>query len=118
MCVRPTNRQNDLPCQQRITFCSNGNGMITTKMTPALDYGQPNLARMILLDAELPNDVLLVLKYYPELRSVSCEFKHGALILNGTVSSFYLKQVCQEALRNIAAELLVTIDNRLQVSGS
>jgi hypothetical protein len=92
--------------------------MITTKMTAAPDYGQSDLARLIQSTAELPNDVSFALHYYPELRSISCEFKHGALILYGTVSSYYLKQICQEALRNIAAELLVTIDNRLQVASS
>jgi osmotically-inducible protein OsmY len=36
------------------------------------------------------------------LRSVTCEFRDGALLLRGQVTSYYLKQLAQEAVRSLA----------------
>ena len=39
---------------------------------------------------------------YPPLRAISCVFGHGVLTLEGCLPSFYLKQVAQEAVAQIA----------------
>ena len=36
---------------------------------------------------------------YEELRSITCEYHEGMLILRGRLSSHYLKQLAQEAIR-------------------
>jgi osmotically-inducible protein OsmY len=36
------------------------------------------------------------------LRSVTCEFRDGTLLLRGQVSSYYLKQLAQETVRGLA----------------
>ena len=51
---------------------------------------------------------------YRELHFVSCEFHEGVLTLRGRVSSFYLKQVAQELIRQLdGAE---EVNNRLEVA--
>ena len=51
---------------------------------------------------------------YHELRLVSCEFHEGVLTLRGRVSSYYLKQVAQELVRQVdGAE---EVNNRLEVA--
>ena len=49
-----------------------------------------------------------------ELRSISCDFFEGVLVLRGRVSSYYLKQVAQELVR--CTESVQQVDNRLQVT--
>jgi osmotically-inducible protein OsmY len=51
---------------------------------------------------------------YHELHVVSCDFHEGVLTLRGRVSSFYLKQVAQELIRQLdGAE---EVNNRLEVA--
>ena len=51
---------------------------------------------------------------YHELHLVSCEFHEGILTLRGRVSSFHLKQVAQELVRQMdGAE---EVNNRLEVA--
>ena len=38
---------------------------------------------------------------YPALRSVSCECRHGVLYLRGRLSSYYHKQLAQEAVARL-----------------
>lgn len=38
---------------------------------------------------------------YKEVRALSCDFRDGRLYLHGEVSTFYLKQMAQEAVRTI-----------------
>ena len=38
---------------------------------------------------------------YESLRTLRCEHHEGVLVLRGRVSSFYLKQLAQEAVRNL-----------------
>jgi hypothetical protein len=54
---------------------------------------------------------------YSELREVKCSLQDGTLVLDGTVSSFYLKQLAQTALREMVERLpqVRRIENRLQV---
>ena len=53
---------------------------------------------------------------YRELQRISCATDNGVLVLNGQVSSFYLKQVAQEIARK--AEGVHAIANRLEVAVS
>ncbi len=50
---------------------------------------------------------------YRELQQVSCATDNGVLVLQGRVSSFYLKQVAQEMARK--ADGVAAIANRLEV---
>lgn len=50
---------------------------------------------------------------YHELRLVSCSFQKGVLTLRGHVSSFYLKQVAQELMRQV--EGAEEVNNQLEV---
>jgi osmotically-inducible protein OsmY len=36
---------------------------------------------------------------YSDLRSITCEFREGVVVLRGRVTSFYLKQLAQETVR-------------------
>jgi hypothetical protein len=51
---------------------------------------------------------------YPPLRTISCHAANGALVLAGSVPSYYLKQLTQRLAMNTVAGRL-TIDNQLRV---
>lgn len=51
---------------------------------------------------------------YPELRLIACEFHQRVLTLRGRVSTFYLKQVAQTAVSDLAD--VGEINNRLEVA--
>lgn len=53
---------------------------------------------------------------YRELREVHCRSRDGVLVLEGEVSSFYLKQMAQEIARQI--EGVEIIANWLEVNGN
>ena len=53
---------------------------------------------------------------YQELREVHCSSRDGVLVLQGKVSSFYLKQLAQEIARQI--EGVEIIANWLEVQGN
>ena len=38
---------------------------------------------------------------YLDVRSISCEWEHGVLLLQGCLSSFHQKQVAQEAVARV-----------------
>jgi osmotically-inducible protein OsmY len=38
---------------------------------------------------------------YPALRSISCEFHEGVLVLRGRVRTYFLKQMAQETVRTV-----------------
>lgn len=50
---------------------------------------------------------------YHTVRSVSCRFRHGVLILEGRVPSYYLKQIAQTRVGGLAG--VEKLDNRVQV---
>jgi osmotically-inducible protein OsmY len=50
---------------------------------------------------------------YLELRRLSAAFEKGVLTLNGYVSSYYLRQIAQAAVRDL--EGIEAIDNRIEV---
>ncbi|GAB4138110.1 hypothetical protein JCM17478_33230 [Thermopirellula anaerolimosa] len=50
-----------------------------------------------------------------ELRDVTASIEDGKVVLCGTVSSFYHKQLAQEAVRAIAGPGAYDIDNRITV---
>ncbi len=53
---------------------------------------------------------------YVELRRISCEFREGILTLRGCVSSYYLKQIAQNLVGQLAG--VMEIDNRVNVLDS
>ena len=50
---------------------------------------------------------------YPALKRVSCEFRDGSLILRGCLPTFFLKQMAQAAVAELAG--VDRIDNRIEV---
>lgn len=50
---------------------------------------------------------------YAILKTVECAHENGAIILRGTVSSYFLKQIAQERIRSI--EGVTRIINELEV---
>jgi osmotically-inducible protein OsmY len=52
---------------------------------------------------------------HAEVRGVRCEVRNGILYLRGTVTSFYLKQLSQEAVRTL--EGIAAISNDVEVIG-
>ncbi|MCC7334191.1 MAG: BON domain-containing protein [Pirellulaceae bacterium] len=50
---------------------------------------------------------------YSELRSANCEYHDGTVVLNGQVSSFYLKQLAQALVARVTPSS--RIRNQLQV---
>lgn len=55
--------------------------------------------------------LLLSLSCYRTINRLECFWEGDALVLTGTVETFYLKQMAQETLR----PLKVRIDNRIEV---
>jgi hypothetical protein len=53
---------------------------------------------------------------YHTVRSVSCRFHEGVLILDGRVPSYYLKQIAQTLVHRVPG--VEELDNRLQVAAS
>jgi osmotically-inducible protein OsmY len=56
----------------------------------------------------------LLSSHYAEIRRVSCRFQEGTLTLRGYVSRYYLKQIAQNVVSQLAG--VVEIDNQVQVS--
>jgi osmotically-inducible protein OsmY len=50
--------------------------------------------------------------YFP-LRSITCEFEEGTLLLSGCVTSYYLKQLAQETVRTLQSVRVIV--NAVQV---
>ncbi len=50
---------------------------------------------------------------YVALRSVSCEWRDGVLVLRGCLPSYYLKQVAQEVVARLDG--VTAVDNQIQV---
>ena len=50
---------------------------------------------------------------YHAIRVVHCDFQNGVLRLNGSVSSFYLKQLVQALVKHIPG--VERVDNRVSV---
>ena len=50
---------------------------------------------------------------YPVADSVSCEHRHGVLLLRGRLPSYYFKQVAQETVRKLPG--VVRILNTIEV---
>ncbi len=48
-------------------------------------------------------------------RDVSCEFRHGVLLLRGRLPSYYQKQLAQEAVKELEGVLQVI--NNIKVIG-
>lgn len=55
-------------------------------------------------------------RYTPCFRDISCSFDQGVLILQGRVPSFYVKQVLQTVVKDIAG--VEQIDNQVDVVSS
>ena len=56
---------------------------------------------------------------YPDVRSISCEFQDGVIVLRGQVDSFYLKQVAQETIRNVeGVTVIVNIISVTEIKGT
>jgi len=62
--------------------------------------------------AECARDCLL-LSSHPAIRRLSCEYVHGVLLLHGRLSSYYLKQLAQEAVRGL--EGVAQVVNQIEV---
>jgi osmotically-inducible protein OsmY len=52
---------------------------------------------------------------YPPIRGILCRVEGGVLFLRGRVSSFFLKQLAQEAVRGIAG--VAEVVNDVEVAG-
>lgn len=50
-----------------------------------------------------------------ELRGLRVEQNNGALIISGVVSSFYIKQLAQEAVRALCRDIQVELVNMIDV---
>ena len=51
---------------------------------------------------------------YHSIRQVSCSFQNGVLMIDGSLPSFHMKQLAQDALRGI--EGVDKIVNRIEVT--
>jgi osmotically-inducible protein OsmY len=51
---------------------------------------------------------------YPEVRKVQCEVREETVVLRGTVTTYYYKQMAQESVRSI--EGISDIANEVEVS--
>lgn len=70
------------------------------------------------LEQRLVDRATELLENHPHFRgrhqSVYCEHSRGALLLQGTVPSYYLKQLAQEAIRDLVD--VIKIVNQIRVS--
>jgi osmotically-inducible protein OsmY len=56
---------------------------------------------------------------YASVRTLQCEHHEGVLVLRGRVSSYYLKQMAQEAVRNLhGVELILNAVEVVSRNGS
>jgi hypothetical protein len=69
-------------------------------------------AKARLIEAE--GNARLRQSLYPELKHVTCTFRHGIITLYGVVSSFHIRQIAQELIQDL--EGIVVIDNQLAVA--
>jgi hypothetical protein len=53
---------------------------------------------------------------YPDVKSLQCEYHQGVLVLRGHVSTYYHKQLAQEAVRDIQG--IESIVNVVKVVGA
>lgn len=53
---------------------------------------------------------------YPDVKSLECEYHEGVLMLRGQVSTYYYKQLAQEAVRDIQG--IESIVNVVKVVGA
>ena len=51
---------------------------------------------------------------YPALRTVSCDYQGGVLVLRGRLPSYYLKQMAQEVVAH-QVQGVGRLDNQIQV---
>jgi hypothetical protein len=82
---------------------------MSTLMTP------PQAASAPATDKEIRDRAAELLARHPyrALQIVDCQFQEGALILNGKVPSFHLKQLAQAAIAELFT--LTRVDNRIVV---
>lgn len=57
---------------------------------------------------------------YAALRTITCEFREGTLVLRGRVTSYYLKQLAQETVRSLEGigGILNVVEARRATNGS
>lgn len=77
--------------------------------SPQVDEKQPLSANRV---AEAAAERLLNASH-PALRTLSCSFDQGVLILQGRVSSFYAKQLAQETVARL--EGVAQVVNQIEV---
>ena len=79
---------------------------------PVLHVQETKPAKKPLVEAEA--QARLHKSGYHELHLVSCEFHEGVLTLRGSVSSYHLKQLAQELIRQV--DDAEEVNNRLEVT--
>jgi len=67
-------------------------------------------------DASLRACRELSLSPYRSLRALTCEVAHGKLVLRGTVTTYYLKQLAQSIALKSSSNL--DVSNQISVSSS
>ena len=79
---------------------------------------QKGLATMSAIDDSLDSLISNTIQKHPHLkrRRVHFETQEGRVVLRGTVSSYYQKQMAQEAVRRVQG--VDSIENRLEVDWS
>ena len=91
-----------------ITFCLGSFGALASESGP---IPIPAAARPSAhFDPESATNAYLALK------NISCEFRDGVLTLRGSLPSYYLKQVAQEAV--VATEGVERVENHIEVASS
>src|ERR1700733_9630507 len=95
------------PCATRVASVRAGEGkrseFMSTDISPQAERHLESLVRADLRQAP-----------YTELGRVTCILRDGALILNGSVSSYYLKQIAQRIVLD-RLERRATVVNELEV---
>jgi BON domain len=76
-------------------------------MNPSLTLNHPKIYTKRIVDVDIEHSQtktrlaqqLVLSSSYAEVRCIRCEIRDGVLYLRGQVTSFYLKQLTQEAVR-------------------
>ena len=88
-------------------------------MQASIEVEPPEASRRALISSiddlvTVAAEARLLRSRYAEIRRVSCDFHRGTLTLRGYVSRYYLKQIAQNIVGQLAG--VVEIDNQVQVA--
>ncbi|MDZ7617896.1 MAG: BON domain-containing protein [Patescibacteria group bacterium] len=70
-----------------------------------ISHSEPPVTMFVAHEVQPRAQLALKSSPFYELRELQVEPGHGSLVISGSVSSFYYKQLAQEAVRSVCREI-------------